>query len=79
MQADGLTDVDVLESIMNAESIFKRLRSTSLLRTKRREYLYVIQGTNLNGLAIYSKGKLVRMKDGLDTYFLVSSKRSEYL
>ena len=40
------------------------------------EYLYVIQSSNLEGLAIYSKGKLVK-ESGVETYyFLISAKRA---
>lgn len=60
MQADNLTELDVAESIVNAVAIYKRIRSKSLLRKQFREYLYVIQSTNLAGLMIYTKGKLVR-------------------
>jgi hypothetical protein len=60
MEADGLTELDVAESILNAVAIYKRLRSHSPLRQRPKEYLYVIQSVNLEGLAIYSKGKLVR-------------------
>ena len=71
MDADALTELDVVESILSAAAVFKRLRSRSPHRRERREYLYVIQSRNLSGLAIYSKGKLVRMEDGRDSYFLV--------
>jgi YgiT-type zinc finger domain-containing protein len=59
METDDLTEVDIAESIMNADAVYKKVRSTSPLRTRRREYLYVIQSTNLDGLVIYTKGKLV--------------------
>lgn len=59
MECDGLTELDVAESILTAVAIYKKLRSTSRFRASR-EYLYVVQSTNLEGLAIYSKGKLVR-------------------
>jgi hypothetical protein len=75
MECDSLTELDVAESIINAVAIYKKLRSTSQFRAAR-EYLYVIQSTNLEGLAIYSKGKLVK-EGGLEVYyFLVSSKRA---
>jgi hypothetical protein len=46
------------------------------LRKEGKEYLHVIQSTNLDGLPIYSKGKLVK-EAGEDTYyFLVSSKKA---
>jgi hypothetical protein len=76
METDDLTELDVAESILNAVAIYKRLRSRSLSRRIRREYLYVIQSTNLEGLVIYTKGKLVQ-EAGIETYyFLVSSKRA---
>jgi hypothetical protein len=76
METDDLTELDVAESILNAVAIYKRLRSNSPSRNKRREYLYVIQSTNLDGLAIYTKGKLVQ-EAGVETYyFLVSSKKA---
>jgi hypothetical protein len=76
METDDLTELDVAESILNAVAIYKRLRSNSPSRNNRREYLYVIQSTNLDGLVIYTKGKLVQ-EAGIETYyFLVSSKRA---
>ncbi|OGV76474.1 MAG: hypothetical protein A3K19_32190 [Lentisphaerae bacterium RIFOXYB12_FULL_65_16] len=75
MEADGITELDVAESILNAVAIYKTLRSRSPRRRGAVEYLYVIQSTNLDGLAIYTKGKLVR-QTGAETYcFLISSKR----
>ena len=76
METDDLTELDVAESILNARDIYKKLRSTSPARNKRREYLYVIQGTNLDGLVIYTKGKLVEVEGTETYYFLVSSKRA---
>jgi hypothetical protein len=75
MECDGLTELDVAESIVTAAAIYKRLRSTSPFRKNAREYLYVIQSANFQGTAIYSKGKLVT-EAGVETYyFLISSKR----
>ena len=75
MEADQITELDVAESILNAVAIFKTLRSKSPFRPHASERLYVIQSTNLNGLPIYSKGKLVSQA-GEDTYyFLISSKK----
>jgi len=76
MEADGITELDVVESIINAVAIYKRIRSRSSLRKQAREYLYVIQGTNLDGLVIYSKGKLVHEAAAETYYFLVSSKKA---
>jgi hypothetical protein len=76
MEIDDLTELDLTESILNARDIYKKLRATSPSRNKRREYLYVIQGTNLDGLVIYTKGKFVEA-EGTETYYLlVSSKRA---
>jgi hypothetical protein len=76
MEADSLTEADVAESIINAVAIYKRLRSRSAFRSRRTEYLYVIQATNFDGVMVYSKGKLIT--EGRDDrfYFLVSSKRA---
>ena len=76
MEADGLTELDVAESIINAVAIYKRLRSRSPKRSQRIEYLYVIQATTLEGIMIYSKGKLVPQPPDETFYFLVSSKRA---
>lgn len=76
MEADQITELDVAESILNAVAIYKTIRSVSPHRRRAREWLHIIQSTNLNGLAIYSKGKLVS-DAGQDTYyFLISSKRA---
>lgn len=77
MDRDGLTELDVVESIVTAVAVFKRLRSTSPERATRLEYLYVIQSTNLHGLPIYSKGKLVREAGVEIYYFMVSAKHAE--
>ena len=76
MESDGLTEFDVAESIINAVAIYKRLRSRSRRRSSRTEYLYVIQSTNLEGVMVYSKGKLVREHGEDHFYFLVSAKRA---
>ena len=76
MEVDGLTELDIAESILNAVAIYKTLRSRSPRRARAREYLYVIQSTNLTGLAIYTKGKLVKEGKQESYYFLVSSKRA---
>ena len=76
MEVDCLTELDVAESILNAVAIYKKLRSRSPFRQHSKEYLYVIQSTNLDGRVIYTKGKLVS-ESGIETYyFLVSSKKA---
>jgi hypothetical protein len=76
MEADGLTELDIAESILNAVAIYKTLRSQSPWRPQRTEYLHIIQSTNLDGLMIYSKGKLVEEAGIERYYFLISSKKA---
>ena len=45
LDADGLTELDAIESILNAVAIYKKLRSTSPRRKQAKEYLYVIQSS----------------------------------
>jgi hypothetical protein len=75
MESDRLTELDVAESILNAEAITKTIRSTSPLRQRSRERLHIIHSVNLTGLPIYSKGKLVSEADTEVYYFLISAKR----
>ncbi|MEW6367942.1 MAG: hypothetical protein AB1714_25200 [Acidobacteriota bacterium] len=71
-----MTELDVVESIVNSVAIYKTLRSRSPYRKGAREYLHVIQSTNLEGVMVYSKGKLVQ-EAGIETYyFLISSKKA---
>ena len=76
MEADSLTELDVAESILSAVAVSKILRSTSVQRTQAGERLYVIQSTNLSGLLIYTKGKLVVEAELETYYFLISSKKA---
>jgi len=77
MEADALFESDVLESILNAVAIYKTIRSTSRLRRGHREYLHIIQSTNLDGIPVYTKGKLV-VEAGIETYyFMIPAKRAE--
>ena len=76
LEADGLTERDAIESILNADSIYKTQRSTSPSRRHAADKLSVIQSVNMDGLPIYTKGKLTS-EAGQDTYyFLISSKRA---
>ena len=76
MEANGLTELDIAESILNAVAIYTTIRSTSRWRERRTEYLHIIQSTNLDGLMIYTKGKLVE-EEGIDRYYvLISSKKA---
>lgn len=76
MKADCLIELDVIESILNAVAIYKKIHSRSPFRQHAKEYLYIIQSPNLEGLVIYSKGKFV-LEAGVETYyFFVSAKRA---
>lgn len=76
MEADALTELDVVESLSSAVAIYKTMRSCSPWRHQRIEYWHVIQSTNLDGLMIYTKGKLVR-EDKVDRYyFLIYCKKA---
>jgi adenylylsulfate kinase-like enzyme len=76
MEADQITELDVAESILNAVAIYKTVRSVSPHQGHRREMLHIIQSTNLNGLAIYTKGKLIADAGHETYYFLISSKKA---
>lgn len=76
MESDSLSELDVAESILNAVAIYKTIRSRSLYRQRRVGYLHVIQSTNLDGLMIYTQGKLVDEAGVEQYYFLVSSKKA---
>jgi hypothetical protein len=74
MEIDRLHRWEVEESIIYANAIYKTIRSTSPGR--KGQFLHVIQGTTLNGIAVYTKGRLV-VRSGVETYYvLVSSKRA---
>ena len=75
MESDRLTELDIAESILNAEVIIKTIRSTSPRRQRPRERLYIIHSVNLTGLPIYSKGKLVSEAGAEVYYFLISAKK----
>ena len=76
MESDGITELNVAESIINAVAIYKRVRCRSFHRKQSKENLYIIQSTNLKGLMIYPKGKLVREANTETYYFLISSKKA---
>jgi hypothetical protein len=75
MDAEELEIGDIRESLLNAVAIYKRVTSKNP-KTGAREYLYIIQSPNLAGIAIYTKGKLVRELDEEVFYLLVSSKHA---
>jgi hypothetical protein len=75
MARDALTPELVYEAVLNAPAIFKVLRSRNP-RAGKTERLYVIKGLTFDGLAVYTKGKILR-KEGIDIFYvLISSKKS---
>ena len=76
MESDRLAELDIAESLLNATTIYKTVRSTSPTRRGTRERLYMIESTNLTGLPIYTKGKLVKEAGMEIYYFFISAKRS---
>ena len=76
--SDGLTVEDVMESIINAQTINKTIRSTSSFKIAKKEKLYVIISSSFDGQIIYTKGTIRRI-DGVDEfYILISAKWSTY-
>jgi len=76
MDLDAITADDVVESVVNARSITKTIRSQSTNRRFAGEKLYVIQSRNLEGTHIYTKGTIVREEDIDVFYIFVSAKRA---
>jgi hypothetical protein len=75
MQADGLDDFDVFESLLNARRI-SRKRSTSLRRRAGKENVWIIVAPNHRGTEIYTKG-VIRRAGGVEHFdVLISAKRS---
>ena len=74
MEADGLKASDVTESIVNAQTIAKTLRSRSGSKRYAGEKLYVIKSFNYEGTLIYTKGAIVRQAEQEIFYVFVSAK-----
>ncbi len=74
--ADGLRREDVLESILTAQFVRVK-KSKSPWRRGRRERLYIIDGFNFEGVAIFSKGVVRALgRHESEFYILISGKRS---
>lgn len=74
IEEDRLRVSDVLESLLNAQTIKKVLRSTSRFRRAKGEKLYVIQSFNFSGTCVYTKGA-IRREEGQEVFYvLISSK-----
>ena len=75
MERDDLDEEQVVEAIVNAPAIYKRISSGNP-HTGQREYLYVIVGVTFDGTAIYTKGKILKKAGKEVFYVLISSKKS---
>lgn len=76
LEADGLAEADLLESILSARRIKMAIVSRNPEAIDQREMLYVIESPNYQGTLVYSKGKIAR-EAGEDIYYVfISSKRS---
>ena len=71
---DGLSELEILESPVNAVRIDNTLRSTSRFRGHRRDCLYVIKSSTVAGVLVFTKGKLVDESGEEIYYLLVSAK-----
>src|SRR5690242_18884391 len=70
---DDLSEMEVLESLVNATRIEKKVRSISPTRCKRKvEYLYIIHSPTARCQIVYSKGKFVDER-GFEIYYLLIS------
>jgi len=75
LERDNLTQAMILEAIVYAPDIDKKIRSVNP-KTREHEYLYIIKGLSLDGTLIYTKGKLIKNKGVDKFYVLISSKRA---
>ena len=72
---DGLSEEQVVESLIYAEYVRTKL-SKSQFRRSRRERAYIIESFTLDGVLVYTKG-VFRQDDGEERfYLLISAKRS---
>lgn len=74
MRADDLAVQDVLESLLNAQGIYKVLRSRSPRRGAANEKLFGIRSFTFDMTPVYTKGKLVKERGEPVFYVLISSK-----
>ena len=57
MEADGITELDVAESILNAVAIYKTIRSESRFRGRPKEYCTLFGAQIWMGCRYIQKGK----------------------
>jgi len=75
MARDALTPELVYEAILNAPVVFKTIQSRRSGAGKT-EWLYIIKGLTFDGLAVYTKGKILKYQGSDVFYVLISSKKS---
>ena len=75
LEADGLVIEDALESILNADDIYKVLNSRHP-KTGKTEKLYIIKSVTYDNILIYTKGKIYEENGRERFYILISSKRA---
>ena len=75
IEADGLIIEDALESILNADAIYKVLNSKHP-KTGKPEKLYIIKGLTYDDVLVYTKGKIYEESGRERFYILISSKRA---
>jgi hypothetical protein len=73
--ADQLSKNLIYEAIWNAPAINKTIRSKNP-KSGKRETLYIIKGLTFDGLAIYTKGKILSYQNQEIFYVLISSKKA---
>jgi hypothetical protein len=71
---DDLTKTEVYESILNAQSFYKVIRSKFPAVSGKRQKLYVIKSFSLENRLIYTKGRLMREGKEEVFYIMISSK-----
>ena len=74
MEADGLEAAEVVESIVNAQTIDKTMRSRSPRRRHAHERVYVIKSFSFDGTFIYTKGSIVHEAGQEVFYIFISAK-----
>lgn len=74
METNELDSAEVIESIVNAQTIDKILRSHSERRRHSREKLYVIKSFSYAGTLIYTKGAIAKEAGQEVFYIFVSAK-----
>lgn len=75
LEIDGLIIEDALESILNADDIYKVLNSHHP-KTGKPEKLYIIKGLTYDDVLIYTKGKICEEDGKEGFYVLISSKKA---